>query len=67
MRKTTIMIAAAILLAGCATPQYEPDHAYASPRNADPYPNCPAGSVVACDVEGGGLVGKRFYNCRCTH
>lgn len=41
-------------------------HVVAEARTSPDSLNCPAGSVVACDVEGGGLVGKRYYNCRCV-
>lgn len=58
-----------ILLAGCAT-GYNPDNAAISVqdqmRNSNPKLHCPTSSVVACDVEGGGLVGRTYSNCRCV-
>lgn len=58
-----------LLLAGCAT-GYNPDSATASVqdqmRNANPTLNCPNGTTRACDIEGGGIVGKTYSNCRCA-
>lgn len=58
-------------LVGCGTPGYQPQNASQSVqdqmRNANPASlNCPVGSVATCDVEGGGLVGKTYANCRCA-
>jgi hypothetical protein len=33
--------------------------------NANPHLNCPA-AIVVCTVEGGGLVGRTYSNCRCV-
>lgn len=58
---------AGLLLAGCAA-QYNPDRAFSMQdqlRNSNPRLDCPAGSMVACDIEGGAIVGKTYSNCRC--
>jgi hypothetical protein len=63
-----ILILVTALLTGCAT-GYNPQNARISAqdqmRNSSPYLNCPAGTVVFCDIEGGGIVGKTYGNCRC--
>lgn len=58
---------AGLLLAGCAA-QYNPDRAFSVQdqlRNSNARLNCPAGSIASCDVEGGGIVGRTYGNCRC--
>lgn len=63
-----ILILVTALLTGCAT-GYNPQNARMSAqdqmRNSNPYLNCPAGMAVFCDIEGGGIVGKTYANCRC--
>jgi hypothetical protein len=67
MAKMNIVVIVTLLFAGCAA-RYDPSHTYSvqdQMRNSNPYLNCPAGSVVACEIEGGGIVGKTYGNCRC--
>lgn len=66
---TLVVLVTAALLTGCAT-GYDPRNARMSARdqiqNANPSLNCPAGTVVFCDVEGGRIVGRTYGNCRCS-
>jgi hypothetical protein len=63
-----ILILATALLIGCAT-GYNPKNAHINAqdqiRKSTPYLSCPAGTVAFCDIEGGGIVGKTYGNCRC--
>jgi hypothetical protein len=63
-----ILILITALVTGCAA-SYNPQNASISAqdqiRNSNPYLNCPSGTVVFCDIEGGGIVGKSYGNCRC--
>lgn len=58
------------LLTGCAN-NYNPNNAQPTSRDiASMTPSnlvCPVGSVMFCNVEGGGLVGKTYNNCRCRN
>lgn len=68
--RITLLAAVLIALAGCASSaSYNPTNAKSVQdqiRNANIYQKCPAGSALLCEVEGGGLVGKTYSNCRCA-
>lgn len=56
-----------ILLTGCAS-GYNP-HGIPTVQDQirNSVPNCPTGKPALCDIEGGGIVGKTYGNCRCAH
>lgn len=68
VRIKAIVIVSA-LLSGCAS-GYNPQNAYSvqdiARNNRPDSLNCPVGSTVYCDIEGGGIVGKTYSNCRCS-